>query len=386
MPLDRRRSDGPIPRIFVGLVLGFVLASCSEPEVPPVGFSHPTLVEVSPDAFLGSVPCLPSPGAMRRYVATVYDLPAQATGDADAGTDTPGFALPSSTVPRGDGTASPIPCTQEVGFSHIIQDHRYWAEIDGYDRDDLLALAPGTRVLYDPATLERIEPRWTTSCAKNAPIKGVSSAVRSIGSCDALADSKPGGEALVEVRVDDALDGQTCGSEAGEVERFDVTPPGGAPLGAACGETVTLAGLEPGGAVLSMPLRAFEAGASEPTWGTTCVADVVQGVTTSAECLPLSSEGALEVDPLDALAALELECDALAFAELDVEMTDGDPDPRHVDPSSCSGLLHFQGREPGLATARASARFADGTRSAAALCSATLVPGETTRAVCAREP
>jgi len=387
MPLDLR-PDGPILRIAVGLALGVVLAGCSEPEVVVVGISHPTLVEVSPDDFLGRVPCLPSPGAMRRYVATVYQLPKEDADDGagGAGTETPGFALPSSTVSRGDGTASAIPCMQKVGFSHIIHEHRYWAEIDGYDRDDLLALAPGTRILYDPVTLERVVPRWTTSCAKNDPIKGVSFAVRTIGNCEPLVDSAPGGEARVEVRVDGALDGRMCGSEAGEVERFEVTPPGGAPLGATCGGTVTLTGLDPESVVLSLPLRAFQAGASEPTWGTTCVADVVQGVTTSAECLPLTSEGALQVDPLDALAALELECDPSAFAELDVEMTDGERDPRYVEPTMCSGLLRFQGREPGLQTARASARFADGTRSAAALCSAMVAPGETTRAVCAKEP
>jgi hypothetical protein len=153
---------------------------------------------------------------------------------------------------------------------------------------------------------------------------------------------------------------------------------------AACGGTATLLGLEPGRATLSLPLRAFEAGALEPTWGTTCLVEAVQGVTSVAACLPLSSTGVLEVDPMDALAELGLECSAAAFAELEVEVS-GEP-PRYVPPTACGRALRFQGREAGLATALATARFPDGTRSATALCTATIAPGETAVATCAREP
>jgi hypothetical protein len=384
-------------RAFAWLAVSFALGGCSDDEVPVVRIAHPTLVDVRPEEFLGSVPCLDAPGAMRRYVATVYDLgPELEDGDMESecggaggaggagADDDKGFALPSSTIRRGAEEATPIPCTQRVGFSRIVVGHRYWAEIDGYDRDDLVALAPGARVLYDPLTSERVPPRWTTSCARCDPVTGLGSIVRTVDSCEPLVDAMPMTESSVVVSVDGALDELVCGSEPGEVERFEVTPPGGTTVGALCGETVSLTGLDVGGTV-TFPLRAFEAGATEPTWGSTCVADVVVGVTTTATCLPLVSEGAHEVDPEEALGALDIACDASAFRELLVEMTDP-LDERHVAPSDCGRLLVFQGRATGLQTARATARLADGSQSGAVLCTGTVAAGETVRAVCEPEP
>jgi hypothetical protein len=155
-------------------------------------------------------------------------------------------------------------------------------------------------------------------------------------------------------------------------------------LGASCGETVTLRGLEVSGATVTLPLRAFEAGQTEPTWGSTCLAEVIAGVTTSASCLPLDDKGVLEVDPGEALAALGLECSASAFLELDVVVSD--EEPKIVTPRDCDRPLQFGNLPPGAATARASARLTDGSRSAEALCSGTITPGETARADCAAPP
>jgi hypothetical protein len=372
---------------FTWLAIGGVLAGCGEATVPIVGFVHPTLVEVSPDDFLGDVPCTDAPRAMRRYVATVFDLgPDGAGGESSGGAgnaETTEFALPSSTVVGEDDNAVPIPCTQSVGFSHVVPGNKYRAEVDGYDRDDLIALAPGLSVLLDPLTLERVAPRWTTKCGK-PPVTSRRFIVRRIGSCEPLTDSAEPGETLVHVRLDGALGMLECGTDPGAVDRFEVVPPGGAPVSAACGETASLPGLEPGRATLSLPLRAFEAGALEPTWGTTCLVEVVRGVTSVATCLPLSSEGVLQVDPVDALAALGVECSAAAFVELEVEVS-GEP-ARYVPPTACGRALQFQGREAGPATARATARFIDGTRSATALCTGTITPGETAVATCAMEP
>jgi hypothetical protein len=394
MPLAFRRHDrlGRTTPALAALA-ALVLAACGEEEVPVVRIAHPTLVEVRPEEFLGAVACRDAPGAMRRYVATVFDLgPEPEEGEEDpaaCGEDGPddamkGFALPSSTIDRGGDKATGIPCTQRVGFSRIVGGHRYWAEIDGYDRDDLEALAPGTRLLHDPVTGVRVPPRWTTQCGRCNPVTGLDSIVRTIGTCDPLEDAMPSTETRVVVSVEGALGGLACGSGEGEVERFEVTPPGGAAVGAACSETVTLTELEVGGTV-TFPLRAFEAGVSEPGWGTTCVAEAIRGVTTTATCLPLTSEGALEVDPMEALAALGLECDASVWSELVIEMTEGD-DERRLLPSDCSRPVVFQGRPAGPATARATAKLADGTESAAALCTETVVPGDTIRAACALEP
>jgi hypothetical protein len=373
------------------LAVSWLLAACSDDEVPVVTVFHPTLVEVSPEEFLGSVPCLDSPRAMRRYVATVFDSGALSDDEASGGADSVGdpetdFALPSSTVTRADGRATPTPCTQDVGFSRVIQGNRYWAEIEGYDRDDLVALAPGTRVLYDPLTSERVPPRWTTRCSQQKPVTAYGGLVRVLGLCEPLEDASPGGETLVEVSIDAALGGLECGDTPGAVERFELTPPGAAPLEAACGELITFPATADNGSTLTFALRAFEAAASEPTWGTSCGAQVVSGVTTRATCLPLVSEGVLEVDPEDALGALGLECAAASFEELTLEVTDGDPDTRHVDPGLCTLPVQFLGRVAGSTSVRASARLPGGVTSGTALCTGTVIPGDTVRAACAPEP
>jgi hypothetical protein len=374
--------------LALAIAASFV-AGCEEEEVPVVRIYHPTLVQVSPVEFLGGVPCVEAPGAMRSYVATVYDTGPDAP-DGEGGSDGASeFALPSSTVAHGDvdgdgkPDATPTPCTQSVGFSRIIQGHRYWAKIEGYDRDDLVALAPGTSILYDPATSERVEPRWISTCSKQNPIIAYSGVARTIGTCTPLDDASPGTESLIEVSLDGALDGLECGNEPGTVERFDVVPPGEATLSASCGDSVTFGAPAGAGTTFEFPLRAFEASASEPSWGTTCVARVLAGVTTTATCLPLVSGGTLEVEPADALAALGLECGDASFEELTVEMTDGEPDTRHVDAATCASPIQFRGRAGGPATARATVR---GASVGTALCTGTVVAGDTVRALCAREP
>jgi hypothetical protein len=134
------------------LILG--LAACSEtgsgfPFEPPA-----TVVLVEPSQFLGSVPCLDAPGAMRRYVATLYDVTAPPGSPGLQG----GIALPSS---------APAPCHLGVRFSLVTPGRRYTAEIDAYDRDDLRPFTPGGRVMED-ASGQLIAPRWTSSCAGGA--------------------------------------------------------------------------------------------------------------------------------------------------------------------------------------------------------------------------
>jgi len=367
-------------------VAATLVAGCEEEEVPVVTIFHPTLVQVSPVEFLGSVPCVDAPGAMRRYVATVFDA-GEPSADGEGGAGSADFALPSSTVAHadldGDGMpdAAPTPCTQSVGFSRVVPGHRYWAEIDGYDRDDLLALGPGARILYDPVTSERVEPRWTAACSLENPIVAYSGVGRTIGSCTVLVDASPSVESAIEVNLDGALGDLECGDAPGAVDHFEVSPPGGATQTAPCGESASFPAPAGAGTTFEFPLRAFEASASAPAWGTTCVARVLPGVTTTATCLPLVSDGTLEVDPEEALGVLGLECDATSFEELTVEMTDGEPDTRHVDASTCSKPIQFRGRAGGPASALASVRGVG-----SALCSGTVVPGNTVRAVCSPSP
>ena len=155
-------------RVAASVLLGLLTAaSCAETTTLPSTIVHPTLIEVSPDEFMHGVPCLDAPGAMGSYVATVYDLgppldaglaeeapeaPEAAGGDggggasASASASTAGFALPSS---------GPVNCVQPVGFAQVVPGNRYTAVIQGYDRRDLVRLAPGVPILVDPVTGQR---------------------------------------------------------------------------------------------------------------------------------------------------------------------------------------------------------------------------------------
>jgi len=204
-----------------------------------------------------------------------------------------------------------------------------------------------------------------------------------------MTDAAPRTETLVEVSVDGALDGLECGDQPGTVERFEVVGSSGASESAACGETLAFDVSEITSSTVTLSLRAFEPGASDPSWGTSCAAPVLRGVTTTAACLPLVSDGVFEVDPADALAALGLTCDDPYLAELAVEVVeaaDGEPDVRYVEPATCARTVQFPRRAAGPTTARATARFTDGSRTGEALCTATVLPGDTVRATCGGAP
>jgi hypothetical protein len=139
---------------FLGLSLGLLSLACSGSSTTTTTIVRPELIAVSPDDFLGAVACEDgeAAGALHSYVATLFDV----TLPTDAGTDDPGFQLPSS---------PPTPCTQPVTFSFVVSDHLYVAVVDGYDRPAtvLAPLAPGSRLLFG-ASAERVAPLWAASC------------------------------------------------------------------------------------------------------------------------------------------------------------------------------------------------------------------------------
>jgi hypothetical protein len=120
---------------------------------------HPTIIEVNPREFAGSLKCGTGAGELQRYVATLKDI--TRTGDPDAGVPL-NFELPSS---------APARCEQGVAFGLVVAGHFYVAQIDGYDRSDLVQLAPGAPILTDPATQQPVAPRWTTTCGTPCPYK-----------------------------------------------------------------------------------------------------------------------------------------------------------------------------------------------------------------------
>ena len=121
---------------FAALVVGCTVSGGT------TGPTTPTLVAVSPLDFAGDIPCADAPGAMRSYVVTLFDL-----GTAEEPQDA--FALPSSVVRQSDGGFAPARCESATAFSFVIPGHRYDAEVEVYDRDDLRSLGAGSRQLVD---------------------------------------------------------------------------------------------------------------------------------------------------------------------------------------------------------------------------------------------
>lgn len=314
--MSRRQAAPPLPAGLSGRLgkraasllplCGFLLGCSSAPTVTEVT-PPPTAVLVRPSDFLGQQLCRELEGAMRVYQATLVDV----TDELEEP-----FTLASSAV---------LSCNSSVYFTHVTPGHRYIAHIQAFDRSDLSAQRPGTSIVVDPQG-KSVSPRWTTTCwgdegedhgaggANGANVLGVEAQLNTdvyVRACDPLLDTGEPGETGVRLSLENSLVGLSCGDKAGQVERFEIRsnasptepevaqggaggfggdggtePPPTEPAGAACTESITLVGLEPGRSVL-YTLDAFESGKTEPSYTTTCRAFTAQGVIIPASCGPL---------------------------------------------------------------------------------------------------
>jgi hypothetical protein len=251
------------------------------------GPTTPTLVAVAPQDFAGEVPCTNAAGAMRRYVATMFDL---------GTTDEPNapITLPSGVVNSGNGYV-PMSCLQATAFSFVIPGHLYDADIDAYDRDDLVAVGPGSRHLMDPAG-NYVPPRWTTSCGRgtsgspaDGPVIAASYLTRFVRGCGPLQTDQPATDTAVTVSLKDALGDLACGDAVDQVNHFEVSLTNSAEPAstAACGEEVVFSDLTPDQNYF-FDVAAFETDATEPRWQTSCFRSTLAGATLPAACDPLT--------------------------------------------------------------------------------------------------
>jgi hypothetical protein len=152
-----------------------------------------TAISLQPAQFLGDVPCLDAPGALRRYVATLIDV----SHYGEAGPPPGDFVIPS---------VGPVPCHQGVEFHRIEEGHQYVAEIEGYDRKDIVALQVGSRIMVDSATGAVVSPRWTASCGRGVEGEGGSISGAEAGAHDSgvLEGGAPEGGRTVDAGVPDA--------------------------------------------------------------------------------------------------------------------------------------------------------------------------------------
>jgi len=130
---------------------------------------------------------------------------------------------------------------------------------------------------------------------------------------------------------------------------------------------------------------AYEPGVVHARWGSTCEARPNAGITVSATCSPLDDEGALDVLPSTALAALGLDCSALGELRVELVGPDPAPAPKYVDASGCDLPLRLTGVTSGAAEARVTL-LSGGTELGNVLCTGTVIPGNAVMSTCTAEP
>jgi hypothetical protein len=319
--------------------------ACSSDPATTTGVTHPTMIEVLPADFLGDLPCGEQPGAVRRYVATLFDVTEQLGGAGGEGN----IGLPESEATAGgQGGASvgapvvvapgkcggfqlpssrPVSCLAGVGFGYVVNGRHYCAEIDAYDSDQVQPRGSGSRQMVaadagdsaPPASdAPKVEPAWQALCRQATAATATIVPVRD---CDVLSP-QPDAGAPGELRVETAalLGELSCGGEPGEVERVVVELElddymGNRRLEVACGDATVYAALPPG-RLLSLYVSAFEAGSTQAFAGAECHALAKPGTSVNATCSSLSQVGTLRVDLPAALEALGLECDEASVSDV----------------------------------------------------------------------
>lgn len=310
-------------------IAGFALAACTGTSTVATVPLPATAIVVDPADFMDDVPCLDTPGAMRRYVATLFSV--DPAGPLDAGR----IELPSS---------PPTSCNDPVWFQRVVDGTQYIAEIDGYDHDDIRPLGsdggPGTagsRTMVGPNN-QYVAPRWTTSCGKprleetghdastdtgvvpygrcvgnalrdgqapdpSRPVCAVANTVIAMRGCAPLHEVSPPPTRAATVTVDladtlgNGVDGGSClrcGSGPGMISRFRVELRGAHPetRWADCGKSVSFETKTD--TVLDFTVTAYgsgfgpDGGACSSDGGTQTDSGAVEGTDAALGCLGLA--------------------------------------------------------------------------------------------------
>jgi hypothetical protein len=154
----------PRPRLAFALLATALLPSlcgasaCGSSTGATTTLTPVTSVVVDPVEFLDGVACLDQPGAMRRYVATLVDVSTFSHLRPPLPIDH--LELPSS---------APTPCFLAVEFQRVTIGREYVAHVEGYDRDDIAALSPGSPIMVDRVSGAFVPPRWQTWCGGRPP-------------------------------------------------------------------------------------------------------------------------------------------------------------------------------------------------------------------------
>jgi hypothetical protein len=394
-------------RVAAPLVLAVAAAGCFDSGSSTSPASQPTLVVVEPEFFLGSVACLDTPGAARRYVTTIYDVtpppsddagadgaagsagiadaaPGDAADAGDAGDDASAAQSPATDAGSGFPLPSskPVSCTQRAGSSLVVAGRRYSADVQIFDRIDITPLGAGSPVMVDAQGVF-VPPRWTTSCGRGSGEAATAYAhvTRVLADCDPLTDSLGPGPTTgtVTIALDPAAASLTCGNAPGEVALVRVSLAGSTDVEGVCGQPLGFEGLASGQTVVASVL-AFESGSTIARWGTRCTATVRPGIAVTASCDPLRDGGTLRFD----VAALATSAGRDCLAELSsvsVVSRDGTI-TRDFTPPTCTSPLRLDGIPTGDYTFDLTTTLVGGGAGPAALCTASAVPATATTATC----
>lgn len=329
------------PALFVVGAGLLAYVGCSSGGSSTISVTHPTMIEVAPEIFLGNVPCSTNGPGLTRFVATLYDLNgADAVGGAppddrdsalkeelQGGVPSEQFQLPSS---------PPTPCGRAVGFGYVVPGRHYQVRIDGYDRE-VTARALGSREMTDSSTGKLATAPWRASCYRAV---AVDSTVVSASLCDPFVTRDLVSTGSVRVPLANLLGDLQCGEGAGQVDHFEI-----ALVGAIDTQTVPCSAdaeavfteRKPGTARASV--SAFAKGSTEPFAATNCDANVVADAQADARCSRLTTQGTLQIDVQSLLGELGLSCSTASVRAISVDVT-GAGDAVDVSPPGC--LQPFQ--------------------------------------------
>jgi hypothetical protein len=401
--------DSHVSMRLASLVAGaglIAFGGCSSTAAEVVAVTHPTMIEVSPEDFLGDVPCSSSDGGLKRYVATLFDINQTgggfggAGGDAAAGASDEGDAGGAAPAQFQLPSSLPTPCLAAVGFGFVVAARHYRVEIDGYDSEDLAPRAIGARQMVSPPPSDDepvtplLAPRWTARCERAIAVD--STIVRADHCTPFSAGAGAGASAssmtgALRIGLGPLLGDLQCGSKPGEVEQLNVSVVVGAGdtrmQSVACSpKAEALFSKLPARRHVSVYVAAESANAdpTRPLAGARCDGNVLPDAAVDAQCSQLSQVGTLRVDLPGALGLLALSCTATDVSNVVVEPQLPGEKPQSLLPPAC--LQPFDhGFPAGPAVVLVSA--SKGSEQLGALtCHAEVAPGTLVTATCERKP
>ncbi|HVY28561.1 MAG TPA: hypothetical protein VHB79_18525 [Polyangiaceae bacterium] len=330
---------------LAGLV---AFAGCSSSATTTIAVTHPTMIRVEPEDFLGTVPCDPNGSGLKRYVATIVDYDfgeGGAGGEPATLPEAQGFQAPSSL---------PTPCTTGVGFGFVVPGRHYEVLIDGYDRSDLVPRATGSREMLpaDAAGADVpsdvavhtnvVAPRWHAYCRRAI---ATDSTIVQAGDCEPFPPAG-GTTGTVRVALGPLLGQLHCGSAPGEVDHFTVTAtlPDGTTQDQDAACPVDSAAAPPVAVFSDLPARrlsfyvqAISADSDvSPIAGAECNAVVEADASRDAACAALSEVGTVQLDVAAALKQLGASCSAELVSSVTVTAVPvADNTPQSLPPPDC---------------------------------------------------